>query len=59
MDLHEALSTNAVLAERYQRLQTEFIEVKTLALRMLERKLDLETSLRDHKQVRNDSEYCR
>ena len=42
---------NVVLAESYHKLQCEFITAKTLALRVLGRKLDLETSLKDHKQV--------
>ena len=36
---------------RYHQLQSQFIATKTTALRVLERKLDLEASLRDHKQV--------
>lgn len=51
MDLHKALSTNATLAEHYCQQQVKFIHAKTLALRVIERKLEMESSLRDHKQV--------
>ncbi len=51
-DLHSSLSANTALATGHGELQAKFIETKTVALRVLERKLDLETSLRDHKQVR-------
>ena len=51
VDLRDALAMNVVLAESYHKLQCEFIAAKTLALRVLGRKLDLETSLKDHKQV--------
>lgn len=51
VDLHKAHTTNSKLASDYQKLQYEFISAKTLALRVLERKLDMEASLRDHKQV--------
>lgn len=43
--------TNASLAEHYRQLQVKFIQAKTLALRVIERKLEMESSLRDHKQV--------
>ena len=51
LDLHKALSTNASLAEHYRQQQVKFIQAKTLALRVIERKLEMESSLRDHKQV--------
>ena len=51
VDLREALAMNVAVAERYHKLQSQFIMSKTLALRVLGRKLDLETSLKDHKQV--------
>ena len=54
VDLRDALAMNVVLAESYHKLQCEFIAAKTLALRVLGRKLDLETSLKDHKQVSSD-----
>ncbi len=55
-DLHSALAANTSLATRHRELQNQFIETKTAALRVLERKLDLETSLRDHKQVRTENQ---
>ena len=51
LDLHKALSTNSLLAEDYRQQQMKFIQAKTLALRVIERKLEMEASLRDHKQV--------
>ena len=51
LDLHKLLSTNATLAEQYRQQQRKFIEAKTLALRVIGRKLEMESSLRDHKQV--------
>lgn len=35
----------------YQVAQCEFIKEKTAALKVIERKVELETSLQDHKQV--------
>ena len=57
VDLHKALSTNASLAEHYRQMQVKFIQAKTLALGVIERKLEMESSLRDHKQVRGQFWY--
>ena len=38
--------------EDYQTAQRQFIKEKTAALKVIERKLELDTSLQDHKQVR-------
>lgn len=50
-DLHVVLSRNTVLAQRYRRTLSEFIRMKTLALEVMEKRLDLEGALHDHKQV--------
>ena len=39
------------LAEDYKRLQYEFIAAKSLALQVVEKKLEMEESLRDQRQV--------
>lgn len=52
LDFATSVSTNTELATSYHQLQCEFIKVKTQAMRVIERKLKLETSLRDHQQVR-------
>ena len=51
-DLATAFDDNDSLVRSYQIAQYEFIREKTAALKVIERKLELETSLRDHKQVR-------
>ena len=51
MRLAHCLKRNSGLATKYHCLQCEFIEVKTEALKVIEKKLKLETSLRDHQQV--------
>lgn len=51
VDLAENMHMNSELAASYRQFQSEFIRIKTQALRVIERKLELETSLRDHKQV--------
>ncbi len=53
MNLFKAHARNTSLAEEYRRLQYDFISVKTLALQIVEKKLVMEESLRDHKQVTN------
>ena len=50
-DLSVAFEENDRLVESYQTLQCEFIKVKTAALKVIERKLELESSIQDHKQV--------
>ena len=45
------MGDNSELATSYHQLQCEFIKVKTLAMKVIEKKLKLETSLRDHQQV--------
>ena len=39
----------------YEAAQSKFIKEKTAALKVIERELDLETSLQDHKQVTVDT----
>ena len=46
-----AFEENDTLVKSYQSLQCQFIEVKTAALTVIERKLELESSIQDHKQV--------
>ena len=46
-----AFEENDTLVKCYQTLQHQFIEVKTAALKVIERKLELESSIQDHKQV--------
>ena len=50
-DLVVAFEENDTLVQSYQTLQCEFIKVKTSALKVIERKLELESSIQDHKQV--------
>ncbi|XP_064383230.1 coiled-coil domain-containing protein 178-like isoform X2 [Halichondria panicea] len=51
VNLFKAHACNTLLAEEYRRLQYDFISVKTLALQVVEKKLVMEESLRDHKQL--------
>ena len=53
VDLFEAHSFNMALAKDYKRLQYEFIAAKSLALQVVEKKLEKEESLRDQRQVRS------
>lgn len=50
-DLAAAFDENDSLVKGYQGAQDEFIREKTAALKVIERKLELDTSLQDHKQV--------
>lgn len=43
---------NDALVKSYQTAQCDFIREKTSALKVIERKMELESSLQDHKQVR-------
>lgn len=51
LDFAKSVANNTELATTYYQLQCEFIDVKTQALKVIETKLKLETSLRDHQQV--------
>lgn len=51
LDFAKSVMDNAEMATTYHQLQCEFIKVKTQALKVIESKLKLETSLRDHQQV--------
>ena len=48
---YSALSDNQKLSERYQSALTRFVEVKRQALIVLEQKTEMESALRDLKQV--------
>ena len=50
-ELSSAFEENDALVKSYEAAQGNFIKEKTAALKVIERKLDLETSLHDHKQV--------
>ena len=50
-ELAAAFNDNDSLVMEYQRIQQCFMKEKAAALKVIERKLELETSLRDHVQV--------
>lgn len=45
------LALNNELAQRYSHRQSEFIKIKTIALKALDERVTLEASLKDHTQV--------
>jgi hypothetical protein len=50
-DFAKSVADNAELATAYHTLQCELIDIKTQALKVIETRLKLETSLRDYQQV--------
>ena len=51
------LAVNSDLAQRYSHAQSEFVKIKTIALKALDERVNLEASLKDHTQVR-DAHTC-
>lgn len=51
LDLHKKMHENEEMSKTYHQLQNEYLKLKAEALKVIEIKLQMETSLRDYEQV--------